>query len=308
MRNLVTVLLGLLVLSSAKVTAGHQGAGGLSLTPGLSAKAISMGQTGLVESGWAEAFVTNPASLPFFDAPEIALGHSDLAEGLKASATAVAAVYPLGASPGMPQFRVRGHEWGLGLAYQHRSVKLSQGSDWSCGTLGAGVGYRPRPYASVGLLTKLLFTGSDLENTGARGLGADLGALLELSPRLSLGVVLRNLAGSIRWDDGEDEPAPLGLSLGGRIILWRSISADLALHMSRANPTQVGLGIDLPVLDTGFHARGGYLYRGGDYSRQVMTAGFGACYQRLRLDYAVRLEDDQATGITHHFSLGYTAR
>jgi hypothetical protein len=56
-------------------------------------------------------------------------------------------------------------------------------------------------------------------------------------------------------------------------------------------------------METGFHLRGGVSYIPGDYSRTLLTAGFGFSHQRYRLAYAVRMGDDNAFGLTHHFFL-----
>jgi hypothetical protein len=94
-------------------------------------------------------------------------------------------------------------------------------------------------------------------------------------------------------------------SLGGHLLLPREISADLTVSVSGSDQTKGGLGLELPLLDTGFSLRGGYLYQGGDYTRNVPTFGLGFDYADFEIDYAVRFDDELALGTTHHFALTY---
>jgi hypothetical protein len=169
----------------------------------------------------------------------------------------------------------------------------------------AGAGYRITPYASIGLLMKVLFSSTSVEGAGASAYGVDLTALIEMRPDLSLAFAVRNPAGSASWDSGEDESLPLVFSLGGHLLLSRRISADLTVSVSGSDQTKGGLGLELPILETGFSLRGGYLYRGGSHTRNVPTFGLGFHYTDFEIDYAARFDDDLALGTTHHFALNY---
>jgi hypothetical protein len=289
-------------------SAGHGGLGGLSLRPTPSVKAISMGETGLTDPDNAPGFAMNPASTPFILKPQVSLGYGTLVEGLSASQTTVAAVLPLGSEILVPGLGITVRRFGMGVSFDHRSLELSQGSGWSSETVSLGFGYRITPYASLGLLSKLLFSNTDLEGAGAKAFGIDLTVLLDINRSLSLGLALRNLGATASWEDGEDESLPLLFSLGGRVALPRNISTELTMTASDADRTKGGLGFNVPILDTGFSLRIGYLYHSGDYSRNIPTFGFGFNYTSFQLDYAARIDDDTALGTTHHFSLAYGFR
>jgi hypothetical protein len=268
MKHLITILAVILVGLPSTPLAGHDGLGGLSLAPAHSVRSISMGETGLVETGSVLGFGTNPASIPFLTRPGVAVGYGSQAQGLSASRTTLAGVMPLGEEVTVPGLEAVGRRFGLGFAFDHEGVELSQGSGWGTETLAAGAGYLAAPYASLGLLLKFLFSNTDVEGTRVESL-------------------------------------PLVFSLGGHLVLPRRVSADLTVSLSGADLSKGGLGLDVPVLDTGLSLRGGYFYQPGKYSRNVPTFGLGFVYTDFELDYAARFDNDLALGTTHHFALTY---
>ena len=289
----------------ATLLAGHDGLGGIGLDPAHSVRSISMGETGLMETGNTIGFGLNPGALPFLARSGLAVGYRGQAQGISASRTVISGVLPIGPGFKVPGVTTAGRRIGLGFGFEHSGLELSQGSSWATEMFTAGAGYRVTPYASVGLLMKMLFTSTSVEGAGASAYGVDLTLLLEMRPDLSLAFAVRNPAGSASWDSGEDESLPLVFSLGGHLLLPREISADLTVSVSGSDRTKGGLGLELPILETGFSLRGGYLYQGGSYTRNVPTFGLGFVYEDIEIDYAVRLDDDLALGTTHHFALTY---
>jgi hypothetical protein len=150
----------------------------------------------------------------------------------------------------------------------------------------------------------MLFSSSDIEDAGVKAYGIDIGSRLALSPRIDFAVVIRNLGGNAAWDGGEDEAVPVVIDFGGAVIVPYNVRAEIAVAVVSNGGSKAGIGLDVPIMETGFHLRGGYLHRSGDYSRNILTAGFGFRHLRYRLGYAVRIDDDAAFGVTHYFSLG----
>jgi hypothetical protein len=264
-----------------------------------------MGETGLMETGNALGFGLNPAALPFLTRSGLAIGYGSQAQGLSASQTTLSGVMPLGPGLAVPGAETFGRRFGMGFEFDHSGVELSQGAGWATETLAAGAGYRVSPYASLGLLLKMLFSNTSVEGAGVSAFGVDLTALLELRSDFSLALAVRNLGGSASWDAGEDESLPLVFSLGGHLLLPRRISADLTVSVSGADQTKGGLGFDVPILETGFSLRGGYRYQAGTYSRNVPTFGLGFVYTDFEIDYAARFDNELALGTTHHFAFTY---
>jgi hypothetical protein len=303
MRAYLVWLLIVLVVPG-QIALGHDGMGGLAVDPGLSPEAIALGEGGLLESGVALGFAANPAMLPLQVQLEIGAGHAGLAENLSASITSAAVAFPIGRPLEFPGQDLRVHRCGAGLSVDHRSYELAQGSAWSSQTVAVGIGCALSTYGSVGILSKFLFTSSDLEDVGARAYGLDLGGRLEVGSRIRLATVIRNIVGSVHWEDGQDERSPLLIGLGARLVYPRSVQTDFNLTYSDNNGTRFGLGIEVPIARTGLCVRGGYVYYPGDYSRSVPTLGFGIQIRRYRLDYAARIDDENAFGTTHHVGLG----
>lgn len=308
MKVSMLITIAAVLLFAALTASGHDGVGGISLQPRPSARAMAMGETGLVPVGDGTDFMANPASLPLIAVPEISLGYGRLAEGVSASVASLSGVVPFGSAIAVPGTEEVGRRFGIGVCLDHSSVGLSQGTDWSWNLMSVGMGYRHAPYATAGLACKYVFSGSDLEGSRVQAFAADLGAFVELTPAIGLGLSVKNLLGSARWDDGENESPPLLFGLGAGFALPYGSSGVLAVTISNSDPGKGGLGVEVPIAKTGFSMRAGYLYHSGDYSRNVLTAGFGYEYTAFELDYAVKMDDELALGTTHHFSLGYMLR
>ncbi|MFH1311693.1 MAG: hypothetical protein ABIJ00_00560 [Candidatus Eisenbacteria bacterium] len=303
MKTLICLFVTGTLLMSAHRALCHDGRGGLTLEPQVSTRGLSMGETGLVGTGDAESFAVNPSCLPLAATLQAGLAHGNLIDGVASSATCFSIAFPFGTSEGNPGSNAIRHKYGLGFSFDHKGFDLAQGSRWSCQTVSLGFGYMFSQYASAGIVSKTLFSSSDLDAVGVKAYGIDVGTRLELSPRIDLGLVIRNLVGGATWDGGENEAVPMVVNLGGTVMIPYDMSAELALVVAGSGGSKLGLGLDVPVMETGFHLRGGYAYRAGDYSRSLLTAGFGFRHQRYRLAYAVRVGDENAFGLTHHFSL-----
>jgi hypothetical protein len=303
MKMLIGLLVASMLLLPAQQVLCHEGRGGLTLEPQLSTRALSMGETGLVESGSVEAFTINPSCLPFLTTLQAGLTHGSLISGVSSSATSLSIALPFGTEAAYPGSEEARHRYGLGLSIDHKGFELAQGSSWSCQMVSLGFGYLLAPFASAGIVSKTLFSSSDLQDAGVKAHGIDIGTRLELTPRIDLGLVIRNIMGGATWDGGESEAVPVIIDLGSAVMVPYGMTAELALAFAGNGDGKLGLGIDVPIMETGFHLRGGYLRRPGEYSRNILTAGFGFRHLRYRLAYAVRVGDENAFGLTHHFSL-----
>jgi hypothetical protein len=303
MKTLISLLIAGTLLLPAHLALSHDGRGGLTLEPQVSTRGISMGETGLVGTGDAESFAVNPSCLPLATTLQAGLAHGNLINGVASSATCFSVALPFGTEAGYPGIETPRHKYGLGFSFDHKGFDLAQGSRWSYQTVSLGFGYMFSQFASAGILSKTLFSSSDLDDAGVKAYGIDIGTRLELSPRVDLGLVIRNLLGGATWDSGESEAVPVVVNLGSSVVIPYGMSAEAALAVTSNGGSKLGLGLDAPIMETGFHLRGGFLHRPGDYSRTLLTAGFGFRHQRYQLAYAVRVGDENAFGLTHHFSL-----
>ncbi len=301
LRTSAALLLISSVVMLASQSTAHDGRGGLTLEPRLSPRALSLGETGLTETCQAAGFATNAACLSRATSIQVAASYGDLIEGVSASVASAAITVPVGAPieyvEGDPVMR----RYGLGIGMDHRGFELAQGSSWTSETVSLGFAWNVTTYASVGVLSKLIFTGSDVDNAGANGFGFDIGSRAALHPRLDLALVLRNLIASTSWDDGEDETPPFTVNFGASFVLVRNACTEFALSVID-DQTKYGIGLDIPLIPA-FHIRFGYLRHSADYSRDVLTGGFGFQAGTLGLAYGVRNDEDEAFGLTHHVSV-----
>jgi hypothetical protein len=271
----------------------------------MSPASVGRGGFGLLEPGSALDFTANPAVLPLHEGFTAGIGHAGLVEGLAASVTSVALVLPFGPEVDFPGEKELTHRYGIGIQIDHRSLELSQGSAWSSQTVAAGLAYAPRPYVSAGIISKLLFTSSDLEDAGAWAYGVDLGGRLQLHSRLQLGISVRNIAGQVSWEAGANERPPVVVDVGVSASFPLRLQSDFCYEYRQFGHAKMGFGLEAPVAGTGLCLRGGYVHCSGDYSRNTLTAGFGFTLRRYGIDYAVRMDDDTAFGVTHHVGLGF---
>lgn len=295
----------LIMLAAVAGPAGaHEGMGGIGLEARPSVEALGMGETGVVETRNCGGFPANPAMLTWTPAGGVTFGHGSLVEGVSTPATSFCIAIPLGTPVDVPPLGDVGRPFCLGFSIDHSTVELSQGTEWGWNLISLGASYRVAPYASAGLAGKYLFSASDLEGSDVKAFGIDLGAIVEMTPVLRLALSLRNLFGKATWEDGEDETPPFALAVGAGLSLPYSALGHAAYTYSAGAPGELGLGLDVPMSDTGLSLRGGYIRHSGEYSRSVFTAGFGYAYKAVSLDYAVKLDEELVLGTTHHVSIG----
>ena len=300
-RQQAALILLLVIALTGTHSAAHDGRGGLTLEPEVSTRALSLGEAGLTEIGQAVGFGVNAACLPWSPSTQVGVAYTDLIDGVSASVTSAAAVVPFGSMTDYGETGLAAHRFGIGLGLDHRRFELAQGSAWATQTISVGFGYSLTSYVSFGILSKLVFTDSDLAEAGAQGFGFDFGGRLAVHPDLDLAVVLRNAIASTSWDNGEDETPPLTIGLGASYELPLRISAEFALS-ALDDQVKYGAGLDIPLVSD-FHVRLGYLRHSADYARSVTMGGFAYYSRRFHLAYAFRSDEEEAFGQTHHFSL-----
>ena len=114
-----------------------------------------------------------------------------------------------------------------------------------------------------------------------------------------------NIPGSASWKDGESETLPAVYSFGAHYILPYDMRAEFMFRASGAVDNRLGLGLEAMFLDSVLDVRFGGLWVMGDESRSAFTAGFGVDLRVLDFDYALKLDQDWATGTTHRVSLRF---
>ncbi len=256
---------------------------------GIGARSAAMGYTGVASERGASAMAWNPASLASDLGTEIAFSYVDQAEMVEFAH--VSWVMPLreGRSAwGLSAF-VSGddmlREATMEVAYSHRLRFI-----W----LGTKVGYRLAEFGKNALSggDYVVFdpdevaTGLDRQVNGkAQGLLVDLGMRLELTHRLDLGVVARNVAAPVEWTSrslarpGEQsyiESIPFELSTGAAYQLSEQLGGYLEWTPSLGGDAiaRYGMGLSYDPMDV-ITLRMGRLLTMDRRRDEWKTLGFG---------------------------------
>ncbi|MGD9141520.1 MAG: hypothetical protein PVJ42_08265 [bacterium] len=292
-----------LVLALSASAPAHEGRGGIDALPVTSTRGLALGETGLTEIGEAEAFMSNPSCLPSMTGHQVRVTYGTWFGGLTSSRTVLVYATALGGKVDYPGDPSVGRRFGLGIALDRTGVELSQGSGWAANVLYVGLAWAPVPYVSMALAPKFIFSSSDLPGGEVSGYAIDWGLRLDLTGRAGLGFVTRNIPGSAGWKDGESENLPAVYSLGAHYVLPYDLKAELMFAASGNVDNRLGLGIEAPILDSMLCVRFGISWISGDESRSAPTAGLGIDLDVLDFDYALKLDQDWATGTTHRVSI-----
>jgi hypothetical protein len=248
----------------------------------------------------ASAFQWDPASLGALDQPR--LGATHFSGLIDTSNDAVAFAQPM---------KVWGAATGLGLGMQYDSTSNFDQVDASGNVGGSVQNYDLLLQLAGGLaLTRTLRLGvggkfftSRLADARARGAAVDIGAQVDLHPRVTLGACLQNLGTQEAYDQVAD-PLPALLRLGGRVLVVDSPEVrilgafELDQPWGNSAPSVLGVGGEywyrsIMVLRAG--------WRLGE-EQGPLSLGLGLVWHGMTLDYAYRSMGD--LGLVHRFSLG----
>ena len=307
MRNATRTLGAALALSLALAgaAAAHDGLGGIDALPQASTRGLAMGETGLTQLGESEAFMTNPSCLASVPANQVRATYGNHMKDLSSSRAVLVYATSLGPQLDYPGDPDLGRRYGIGIAYDRTGVELSEGSGWSSNVLYVGLAWAPVPYVAIGLAPKVIFSSSQLESGKVSGFSLDYGLRLDLSPGVGLAFVVRNIPGSAGWKNGESETLPAVYSFGTHIGLPYDMVAEFMFAASGSVDDRLGLGLEIPLLDAMLDVRLGGMWLMGNENRSAVTAGFGVNLSMFDFDYAVKLDEDWATGVTHRVSLRF---
>ncbi len=283
----------------------HDGLGGIDALPQASTRGLALGETGLTRTGESECFMTNPSCLTSIVGHQARVTYGNWFQDLSSSRTILLYATSIGRRIEYPGATDLGKRYGVGVAVDRTGVELSQGSAWASNVLYFGLAWAPAAYLSTGLAPKLIFSSSDLESGKVSGFSMDWGMRIDISPRVGLGFVLRNVPGNANWQNGESENLPAVYAFGAHVIMPYDLVAEFMFAASGSVEDRFGVGLEIPFLDSMLDVRAGGLWLNGIENRSNFTAGFGVDLSILDFDYALKLDRDWATGTTHRFSVRF---
>jgi hypothetical protein len=168
---------------------------------------------------------------------------------------------------------------------------------------GAAWGYGDRLAAGVSL--RGLFVSSDFEDVSAIGYDIGFGIGWQYSQHERIAVAVPHLLSRLFWRFDSAERLPLSAAAGWTRRLGRSatVSAEAELREGEDSPYRLAVGAEAWIVPDRLALRAGYRrIDGGIETMAKPTFGAGVRFNRLRLDYAYRLESE-ALGDSHRMGL-----
>lgn len=300
-------LLGCLLLCLNATVSAQSGTAGAFLRVGVGARAKAMGDAYTALATGVEATYYNPASLPHLEKKELNLSIRRLS--LDRSFTFVGLAVPIEPKVnGESGTTIKG---GFSLAWLRAGVGDIDGRNSDGRQIGDisnsenaflfSFALHPTEMLSLGLSVKVLynrFTDIGGENLSANGVGFDIGALVQPTNWLSLGLVLKDFNSKYRWstgdiygEDGSDtiDKLPRVLRIGAAVRVPRFedviLTADFeqfynGTHFKNRLGDRIHIGAEGVVFEN-------VLIRGG-YDDGSLTAGGGYRFGKFQLNYAFR--------------------
>jgi hypothetical protein len=174
----------------------------------------------------------------------------------------------------------------VGLAISHLRAEAGE-NDYRETQLAAAYAWRGPAGVLAGLSFRLLSAQSDLEGIGASGRSLSLGIQRPFGP-LRLGFAAHNLASSLNWDSGEDDPLPERWSVG---LAWTprkppvAATAEAGFFGNAATFEHAGAGIEWRPVGS-LALRGGFRHFDDPVGTRLdWAAGAGFRWGDLSVDY-----------------------
>lgn len=295
MKKIITVL-GIAVFCGGLVHAGSVDAMPF-LRMGVSARAMGMGSAFAGVSNDLAASYYNPAGLSSLEESKVSLMTAMLSN-----------------SRSMQWFSYGRPLTNSALAF---SVLMAGVSDIPGATLSAGIpaltgssfdssdmsvsASYAKKYGNASAGMNLKYLSSSLDANSASGFGFDVGMNFKPISKLSMGLVLQDVASSRKWDtvNNTSENIPTVVKLGTAYTVFDGnmiLAADIS-KISDEDAKQVNIGAEYKLSEN-LAAR-----LGSDDGN--FTAGFGIGIGALALNYALRFEDIQSSSNRQYISLDY---
>jgi len=284
--------LALALIIATSVSAGDAGNSSL-FAVGAGARALGMGGAFTSLADDATAVYYNPACLPHLEFHEVSFMHMQLFEGT---------VYDF-ASWAHPLLGLGG----VGIAYMRigtsdivrRSNFVNEGwFDFSTSQLLVSAGRELEGGVTAGVTLKVI--NQSLDNLTDNGFGMDLGLRIDLTDRISTGLIVRDIVPAAIKLKNETEHFPTSVTAGlslRKIHLsdMINVTGSVDLEKSEGRSALVHAGAEMV-------AKGRYSLRAG-YDRDNFSLGIGYAVRRLRVDYAYKFIDYLPD--SHRFSLSF---
>lgn len=291
------LVLALCAASAARVHA-ESSTGGAFILPGYGARAAGMAGAVSAVIDDEGALDWNPARIGL--APRMAgASFVQLVPGASLDQAQIAFVMPLaGAEHGVARHAA-------GAMLTNLSADVAGGESYSENHLRVAYALTPQPLLSLAISGQFFFAQTGVAGFDAWGSSVDLAGRLSLSRHWEFALVGRDLFSRYTFDDGRDahKESSVVVGLATRSLPMLTLSADAVRQYATWSRAMVGAESDYLLSHLALRA-GAAFHRAGE-SRTALS--FGASLRafdaRVVVHYAATVDDEQAFGTAHRFTL-----
>jgi hypothetical protein len=299
MRSLALVCIAA-ALAAPAATAGPFAQAFLPATGGARAFALGGHTAAFVED--AAGVFQNPARLAFASGPSASAGYATLVEGISSSRVELAYARPLGPDIAAPLQRGGAHRLAAGVGIEFQTLELARGSGYSEGVGSIAAALAPINFVAAGLAVRGLRTFGDVDGLSASGLALDVGVSIAVLPTIEFAVVGRNVAGSVTYEDRASEQPLRTLTAAAALMRHRWLGAEAGVTTESEDGLVYHGGVEARPIPA-VALRGGVRHRVRPEGRTTPSAGIGLHTGGFRIDYGIRLGDEEDLGVAHRVSL-----
>lgn len=281
--------------------AGYSSGGGFT-APGYGARAWGMGGAAVAFGSDEAATYWNPALLSLIGSHRIGLAYVDLVPGAEARNSFLAYAGPLKQGDAdTPGLGFASHA--MGALYGNLVLELSDGQKYMENSLLLAYSYSPEYFVSFGVGMDVFFSSSDVGGFDAKGTSFTAGLRLALTPRISVGLVARNVFSRILFDSGGDDELDRSFTLGAAYTVMDDVVIEGDLVGAFGGLARAVAGCEGRFFSDVLAVRAGISAVTAGENRALPHAGMGVLVRKVQLDYNANFDSGEAFGTTHRFSL-----
>lgn len=192
-----------------------------------------------------------------------------------------------------------------GAMYTNLSADVGAGQTYSENYLRLAYAYSPQPLVTFAFAGQVFLSSSDVTNFDGWGTSVDMAARLALTETWSTALVARDVFSRYSWEDGRDEQKERQYVLGIAHHSPRAIDLEGDFVYEHAGWLRALVGAETHYLFDCVALRAGVALVNVGEARVAYSFGMSVrAAQRFHVHYGAVLDDENALGTTHHFSLG----
>ena len=284
--------------------------GGAFKSSAYGARAWGMGGAGLATISDEGAVHWNPAMLSLLPSNMAGASYINLIEGTTARQSQVAYAHIFKTSE-RDDFRGTVACHAVGAMFTNLHLGINEGVDannngktnYDENIFRVAYAYSPDYFISFGFAGEIFMSTSDIPGFESVGSSIDAAMRLWLLENLSVGMVLRNAFSRYSYDDGQDfrRDREFAVGVSTKTIPRATVEADLVF--AHGDLARAIIGGETDYFYNHLALRAGLAAINTGEGRSVPYLGFGVKFDRFKLHYNANLDDENAFGDTHRFSL-----